>query len=87
MPDRIYRFPVDDFYARTVHTPAGVRNLPEKSQLMSLLRDLDGDGHDVSAPAAELAALMNYVTSSQKTMRDMLMHIDYCSDAISRQTK
>ncbi|MCP3093608.1 hypothetical protein [Klebsiella pneumoniae] len=78
MPER-YQYPVDEGFADRIHTPEGVRSLVVKSQLMELLREMERDGHDVSGAAAELVALVNYVTSSQLSMRELLTQIDYCS--------
>ncbi len=35
---------------------------------------MERDGHDVSGAAAELVALVNYVTSSQLSMRELQTH-------------
>ncbi|PVW43700.1 hypothetical protein [Klebsiella pneumoniae] len=81
MPER-YQYPVDD-----IHTPEGVRSLVVKSQLMELLREMERDGHDVSGAAAELVALVNYVTSSQLSMRELQTHLDFCAMQIRQQLK
>ncbi|PQY42884.1 hypothetical protein C5947_01460 [Cronobacter sakazakii] len=52
--------------------------LVEKSHLMELIRELEKDGHDVSGAAAELVALVNYVTSTQLSLSDIQTHLDYC---------
>ncbi|MEW5560600.1 hypothetical protein AB1287_10175 [Enterobacter asburiae] len=83
---RQYHHPLEDGYEERIHTPGGVRSLIEESQLMELLRELQKDGHDVSGAAAELAALVNYVTSSQMSLRDVQMHLDYCVEQVRRQT-
>lgn len=49
---------------------------------MKLLRELDKDGFNVDGPLAELTALINYVTSSQMSMRDLQTHLDYCAIVI-----
>lgn len=41
---------------------------------MTLLRQLDKDGFNVDGPLAELTALVNYVTSSQLSMKDLQTH-------------
>ncbi|MCY2086099.1 hypothetical protein OW783_08815 [Klebsiella pneumoniae] len=78
MPER-YQYPVDEGFADRIHTPEGVRSLVVKSQLMELLREMERDGHDVSGAAAELVALVNYVTSSQLSMRELQTHLDFCA--------
>lgn len=53
---------------------------------MKLLRELDKDGFNVDGPLAELVALVNYVTSSQLSMKDLQTHLDYCVERLRRQT-
>lgn len=86
MPER-YRYPIEEGFSERIHTPAGVRSLVEKSKLMELLRELEEDGHDVSGAAAELVALVNYVTSSQLSMREFQTHLDYCAMQLRQQLK
>ncbi|WP_053064324.1 hypothetical protein [Klebsiella oxytoca] len=86
MPER-YRYPIEEGFAERIHTPAGVRSLVEQSQLMELLREMQMDGHDVSGAAAELVALVNYVTSSQVSMRDLQTHLDYCAMQLRQQLR
>lgn len=86
MPQQ-YHHPLEDGFTERIHTPAGVRSLVEKSKLMELLRELETDGHDVSGAAAELVALVNYVTSSQLSMRELQTHLDYCAIQLRQQLK
>lgn len=86
MPER-YRYPIEEGFAERIHTPEGVRSLVEQSKLMELLREMQKDGHDVSGAAAELVALVNYVTSSQVSMRDLQTHLDYCAMQLRQQLK
>lgn len=86
MPER-YRYPIEEGFAERIHTQAGVRSLVEQSKLMELLREMQMDGHDVSGAAAELVALVNYVTSSQVSMRDLQTHLDYCTMQLRQQLK
>ena len=62
-----------------IHSPEGVRALVEDSDLMKLIRALEKDGYDVSGAAAELVALINYVTSVNISTSDVLSHLDYCA--------
>ncbi|TNV22254.1 hypothetical protein FH968_04450 [Buttiauxella sp. B2] len=73
-----YHYPLKADQNR-VHSPAGVRALVEDSDLMRLLRALEHDGYDVSGAAAELAALINYVTSVNVSTSDVLSHLEYCA--------
>ncbi|POP42161.1 hypothetical protein CHU32_21170 [Superficieibacter electus] len=86
MPQQ-YHYPMKDNFYDTIHTPGGVRSLVEESHLMTLLRELDKDGFNVDGPMAELVALVNYVTSSQMSMRDLQTHLDYCAQKLNEQTK
>ncbi|EFJ2805513.1 hypothetical protein G5G91_002436 [Escherichia coli] len=82
-----YHYPLEDGFAERIHTPGGVRSLVDGSHLMKLLRDLDKDGFNVDGPLAELTALINYVTSSQMSMRDLQTHLDYCAEQLRKQTR
>ena len=82
-----YHYPLEDGFTERIHTPVGVRSLVEGSHLMKLLRDLDKDGFNVDGPLAELTALINYVTSSQMSMRDLQTHLDYCAEQLRKQTR
>lgn len=86
MPGR-YLYPADEGFSDRIHTPEGVRSLVSKSKLMELLREMEHDGHEVSGAAAELVALVNYVTSSQVSMRDLQTHLDYCALQLKQQLK
>lgn len=81
---RPYNHPAEDGFSKKIHTVSGVRSLIDSSHLMDLLRELERDGHDVSAPIAELAALVNYVSSSQISLSDVATHLDYCAESIRK---
>ncbi|MGQ3663968.1 hypothetical protein [Citrobacter braakii] len=83
---RQYHHPLEEGFEERIHTPVGVRSLVEDSHLMKLLRELDKDGFNVDGPLAELTALVNYVTSSQLSMKDLQTHLDYCVERLRRQT-
>ncbi|EAW2473200.1 hypothetical protein QBB50_003236 [Salmonella enterica] len=83
---RQYHHPLEEGFEERIHTPVGVRSLVENSHLMTLLRELDKDGFNVDGPLAELTALVNYVTSSQISMKDVQTHLDYCVEQLRRQT-
>ena len=82
---RQYHHPLENGFAERIHTPGGVRSLVEDSHLMMLLRQLNEDGFNVDGPMAELAALMNYVTASQMSMRDIQTHLDYCAMKLKKE--
>ncbi|RZN40391.1 hypothetical protein FEK48_13125 [Escherichia sp. E2593] len=84
---RQYHHPLEDGFAERIHTPGGVRSLIEESHLMDLLRELQKDGYDVSGATAELTALVNYVTSSQISMKDLQTHLDYCAMQLQQQLR
>lgn len=77
-----YNYPLTEGDEERIHSPEGVRALIEESNLMRLLRALDRDGYDISGPAAELTALINYVSSTNVSMGDLLTHLDYCTSVI-----
>ena len=68
-----YHYPLEDGFTERIHTPGGVRSLVE--------------GFNVDGPLAELTALINYVTSSQMSMRDLQTHLDYCAEQLRKQTR
>lgn len=73
-----YNYPSTEGYTARVHSPDGVKGLTKDSQLMALLQKLSDDGNDVSGPAAELVALLNYVSCTQGAMGDLETHLGYC---------
>lgn len=73
MPER-YQYPVDEGFADRIHTPEGVRSPVVKITADGVAQEMERDGHDVSGAAAELVALVNYVTSSQLSMRELQTH-------------
>ena len=84
---RQYHHPLETGFEERIHTNEGVRSLVKSSHLMTLLRELHNDGFNVDGAMAELVALMNYVTSSQMSMRDLQTHLDYCAAIVRKQTR
>lgn len=82
-----YDHPLESGFEERIHTNEGVRSLVQSSHLMTLLRELHDDGFNVDGAMAELVALMNYVTSSQMSMRDLQTHLDYCADQLRQQLR
>ena len=85
--NRQYNHPLESGFAERIHTTEGVKSLISESQLMTLLRELDRDGFDVEGAMVELTALMNYVTNSQVSMRDLQTHLDYCAAQLKQQLR
>lgn len=82
-----YDHPLEIGFEERIHTNEGVRSLVNSSHLMTLLRELSNDGFNVEGAMAELVALMNYVTSSQVSMRDLQTHLDYCAEQLRKQIR
>ena len=82
-----YDHPLETGFEERIHTNEGVRSLVNSSHLMALLRELSDDGFNVDGAMAELVALMNYVTSSQVSMKDLQTHLDYCAAQLRKQTR
>lgn len=82
-----YHYPLNEVMEEQIHTPGGVRRLVEKSHLWDLLRELEKDGYEVGGAAAELAALVNYVSGVQVSMSDVQSHLDYCAELIRKQIR
>lgn len=72
-----YSAPLKPNYREHIHSPEGVLGLTEHSLMMSLLRQLDADGHDVEGAVAEFAAMMSYIVGSSKCLRDIQTHAQY----------
>nr|DAR21336.1 MAG TPA: repressor protein [Caudoviricetes sp.] len=83
---RQYHHPMEKGFAERIHRPGGVRSLVEESNLMALLRKLNEDGFNIDGPMAELTVLVNYVTSSQISMKDLQSHLDYCVEKLRQET-
>lgn len=72
-----YSAPLKPNYRDHIHSPEGVLGLTEHSLMMSLLRQLDADGHDVEGAVAEFAAMMSYIVGASKCLRDIQTHAQY----------
>ncbi|ECJ2531406.1 BRO-like protein [Salmonella enterica subsp. salamae] len=72
-----YSAPLKPNYREHIHSPEGVLGLTEHSLMMSLLRQLDADGHNVEGAVAEFAAMMNYIVGASKCLRDIQTHAQY----------
>lgn len=72
-----YSAPLKPNYREHIHSPEGVIGLTEHSLMMNLLRQLDADGHDVEGAVAEFAAMMSYIVSASKCLRDIQTHAQY----------
>ncbi|EIJ6690152.1 TPA: Bro-N domain-containing protein [Escherichia coli] len=72
-----YSAPLKPNYREHIHSPEGVLGLTEHSLMMSLLRQLDADGHDVEGAVAEFASMMSYIVGASKCLRDIQTHTQY----------
>ncbi|EAM8613417.1 BRO-like protein [Salmonella enterica] len=72
-----YSAPLKPNYREHIHSPEGVLGLTEHSLMMTLLRQLDADGHDVEGAVAEFAAMMSYIVGASKCLRDIQTHAQY----------
>ncbi|EHV2048376.1 BRO-like protein [Salmonella enterica] len=72
-----YSAPLKPNYREHIHSPEGVLGLTEHSLMMSLLRQLDADGHDVEGAVAEFSAMMSYIVGASKCLRDIQTHAQY----------
>ncbi len=75
-----YSYPMKPGFMDHFHNPAGVRMLTQQSQLMDLIRELGENGNDVSAPAAELICLINYVADVERVMQYIVKHAAYITN-------
>ncbi|EDV4963421.1 BRO-like protein [Salmonella enterica subsp. salamae] len=72
-----YSAPLKPNYREHIHSPEGVLGLTEHSLMMSLLRQLDADGHNVEGAFSEVTAMMNYIVGASKCLRDIQTHAQY----------
>ncbi|EPG9674168.1 BRO-N domain-containing protein [Citrobacter freundii] len=72
-----YSAPLKPNYREHIHSPEGVLGLTEHSLMMSLLRQLDADGHDVEGAVAEFTAMISYIVGASKCLRDIQTHAQY----------
>ncbi|HHJ4330229.1 TPA: ORF6N domain-containing protein [Citrobacter freundii] len=72
-----YSAPLKPNYLEHIHSPEGVLGLTEHSLMMSLLRQLDSDGHDVEGAVAEFTAMVSYIVGASKCLRDIQTHAQY----------
>ncbi|EHD2107723.1 Bro-N domain-containing protein [Salmonella enterica] len=79
-----YSAPLKPNYREHIHSPEGVLGLTEHSLMMSLLRQLDADGHDVEGAVAEFAAMMSYIVGASKCLRDIQTHAQYINSMASK---
>ncbi|HFL5986561.1 TPA: phage antirepressor N-terminal domain-containing protein [Klebsiella aerogenes] len=78
-----YEFSLKPGYRDLIHSPEGVAGLTEKSMLMSLLNQMDDDGHDVSGAAAELTTLFCYVVGVRRCIGDISTHMNYVLNQVN----
>ncbi len=79
-----YSAPLKPNYREHIHSPEGVLGLTEHSLMMSLLRQLDADGHDVEGAVAEFAAMMSYIVGASKCLRDIQTHTQYINSVAGK---
>ncbi len=72
-----YDYPLKPGYRDFIHSPEGVVGLAERSYLMSLLNQMQEDGHDVSGAAAELTTMVSYIVGVSKCLREIQSHAQF----------
>lgn len=75
-----YDYPLKPGYRDFIHSPEGVVGLAERSYLMSLLNQMQEDGHDVSGAAAELTTMVSYIVGVSKCLREIQSHAQFISN-------
>lgn len=78
----VYQSPEN--YAEKVNDDDGIKQLSITSMLEELLREMDQDGHDVSGPMAELVALKNYVTHTEKQKETVRTGLEYVLSTLKK---
>lgn len=72
-----YSYPAKPGYREFIHSPEGVTSLAERSYLMNLLRELDENGNDVGGAMMEFTTMVNYITSSYRSIREIQTHAEF----------
>lgn len=72
-----YSYPAKPGYREFIHSPEGVTSLAERSYLMNLLRELEENGNDVSGAMMEFTTMVNYITSSYRSIREIQTHAEF----------
>lgn len=72
-----YSYPAKPGYREFIHSPEGVTSLAERSYLMNLLRELEENGNDVGGAMMEFTTMVNYITSSYRSIREIQTHAEF----------
>lgn len=72
-----YSYPAKPGYREFIHSPEGVTGLAERSYLMNLLRELEENGNDVGGAMMEFTTMVNYITSSYRSIREIQTHAEF----------
>lgn len=72
-----YSYPAKPGYREFIHSPEGVTGLAERSYLMNLLRELEKNGNDVGGAMMEFTTMVNYITSSYRSIREIQTHAEF----------
>lgn len=75
--EKKYSYPAKPGYREFIHSPEGVTSLAERSYLMNLLRELDENGNDVGGAMMEFTTMVNYITSSYRSIREIQTHAEF----------
>lgn len=73
-PAKTYSYPARSSYYDHIHNADGVRGLTQRSNLLALLQEMKGDGHDIEAALVEWTTMCNYVTSVKHCMDEISTH-------------
>ncbi|EKF8821457.1 BRO-like protein [Cronobacter sakazakii] len=73
-PAKTYSYPARSSYYDHIHNADGVRGLTQRSNLLALLQEMKGDGHDIEAALVEWTTMCNYVTSVKRCMDEISTH-------------
>ncbi|EOD3511812.1 Bro-N domain-containing protein [Cronobacter sakazakii] len=73
-PEKTYSYPARSSYYDHIHNADGVRGLTQRSNLLALLQEMKGDGHDIEAALVEWTTMCNYVTSVKRCMDEISTH-------------
>lgn len=75
--EKKYSYPAKPGYREFIHSPEGVTSLAERSYLMNLLRELGENGNDVGGAMMEFTTMVNYITSSYRSIREIQTHAEF----------
>ena len=78
-----YTYPIKPGYMDHIHSAEGARMLTQKSNLWDLIRELQANGNDIDAAAAEMVVMCNYITGALQCFDQIRTHVAFIASKAS----